>query len=359
MPTRAFATVITRSYLPFARVLAQSIRRFHDDPIYVVCVDDPGGYFDPSREPFTVLTAQDLLPVEDRNLLFYYTPFEACNALRAYLHNYLLERTSHDRWLYLDSDIFVTAPLDLAFDAMNAPASGVISPHCTQPAPVAIMEPVETSLQKHGIYNSGFLALRRCSETQEFATWFVQRLRSLCFFMHRDVYVDQLWLNFVPEYFPAMLSWKHPGANVGYWNLHERTLTRSPSGFLANGQTLLFVHFSRWLYEAPDNWAFGRPTTSGTDPSIISELGLQYRDALSAAGYDECRGWPYGFATFADGRPITTQMRRRYYEMMISDKAGPESPFEHSEWFPPRWTTEVVRKMLPQRLKNFVRSMIS
>lgn len=356
---RAFGTVVTKNYLPYARVLADSIRRFHPDPIYVVSVDGWEGCPDAAGEPFTRLSLDDLVPPADDAMRFYYTAFELCNAARAYLHQFLLNRTDADAWLYIDADVLVTAPLDDAFERMAAPVTGLVSPHVLEPCDGRIAEPVETSLQRFGIYNSGFLAMRRSPEATAFIAWFADRLRTLCFFMEHDVNCDQLWLNFVPLYFSAIDTWRHPGANVAYWNLHERTLTRSPAGYLANGEPLLFLHFSRWRYDAPDDWTFGRRTTPGTDRSIISESGIAYRDALAAAGHDAYRGLSYGFGTFADGRPITKPMRRRYYEMFKDGTADAGSPFDHPEWFPTNKAADAVKKMLPQRLKDFIRSMIS
>jgi len=355
----AFATVITRSYLPFARVLARRLGRFHDAPLYVVCVDEPEGLFDPAAEPFTLLTASDLLPEQDRSLLFYYTPFEACNALRGYLHKHLFEHTPHDRWLYLDSDIYVTTPLDAAFAAIDEPACGLISPHCLEPADARLLHPVETCLLKFGVYNSGFLGLRRNAEGRRFVDWFLERLRTLCFFMHRDVYVDQLWLNLVPEHFPAMRSWKHPGANVAYWNLHERRLRRTGEGLTANGEPLLFVHFSQWRYDAPADWRFGRTVAPDTDPTIIRDLGLAYRDELQSAGYDECRKWPYGYGRFADGREITTRMRRAYYDMLSAEAPPHGDPFAHPEWFPQGFSLERAKHLVPPVVKQFVRQWLN
>jgi hypothetical protein len=95
--------------------LAMSIRRYDDATIYVLCLDDPSPYFDPTNEPFHVLSLGDVLPAEDRARLFYYTAFELSCAVRAYLHKYVLEQTDHEEWAFLDSDISVQASLDPLF----------------------------------------------------------------------------------------------------------------------------------------------------------------------------------------------------------------------------------------------------
>jgi len=349
--SRCFATVITRSYLADARALAASIRRFHDDPIYVLCVDDPTGYFDPAAEPFTVLTLDDVLPQEDRPLVFYYTAFELCNAMRAYLHRYLLRSTDHAMWVYFDSDISVMAPLVELFGALSETSGfGLFTAHCLDIAPAAHMEPVETSLQRYGIYNSGFLALRRCADAERFVDWFVTRLRTLCFFMEHDVNCDQLWMNFFPQLFPGIRSWGHRGANVAYWNIHERRITQANGASLADGQALLFAHFSRWRVEQPHDFAWGRPLANGSDAAAIASLGDRYRADLLAADFHACRSWPYGHSRFTNGRMITKPMRRAYYEIWMQGQALSGSPFDHPEWFPilryPPDITAAARRLL-------------
>lgn len=333
--SRCFATVITRSYLADARALAASIRRFHDDPIYVVCVDDPTGYFDPAAEPFTVLSLDDVLPEEDRPQVFYYTAFELCNAARAYLHRYLLRATDHSAWAYFDADIAVTADLEPLFAALTAEGVvGLYTAHCLDIAPTHLMEPVETGFQRFGVYNSGFLALRRCAGVERFVDWFVTRLRTLCFFMEHDVNCDQLWMNFYPQLFPELRSWTHRGANVAYWNIHERRVVRAGDRFLADGEPLLFAHYSRWQIAQPRDFGWGRPLAAGSDPEAVAALGERYRDELVAADVGRCRSWPYGHARFRTGRAITKAMRRAYYDDWIRGQARPGSAFDHPEWFP-------------------------
>jgi len=71
---RAIFTAITKSYLPYARVLAGSLRRFGNDPLSVVVLDDYAGHIDPASEPFHVLGLRDVLPETLRAMVFYYTP---------------------------------------------------------------------------------------------------------------------------------------------------------------------------------------------------------------------------------------------------------------------------------------------
>lgn len=349
MSRRCFATVVTKSYLANARALASSIRKFHDDPIYVLCVDDPTGYFDPTSEPFIVLQLDDVLPAQERPALFYYTAFEMCCALKAYLQRFIFTHTPIEYFVFLDSDVLVTSSLETVFQELHNGPIGLLTPHCIKPAPQKLLETAEIPLLRYGVYNAGFLAFRRSAEWQQFLDWFIERLRTLCFFDERGVYCEQLWLNLVPEAFPEIQSWRHPGANVAYWNLHERVISRGRDGYAADGHPLLFVHFSRWNIDNPEDWSFGRPIAQKTDRDALASLGREYRDALLACKYRESRRWPYGFARFASGREITKAMRRAYYDDWIAGNALPGSPFEHPEWFPvwkyPPDVTPVLRRV--------------
>ena len=352
--SRCFITAITRSHLADARALALSIKRYDDSPLYVLCLDDPSPYFDPDSEPFRVLRLEEVLPASNRSLVFYYTVFELCCAIRAYLHKWVLEHTSHGEWAFFDPDISVHGSLEPLFADLQGGATGLYTPHCLYPVPEKMVEPAETSLLQLGVYNGGFLALRRCEETRAFVDWFTTRLETFGLFKEKGLNCDQLWLNFLPQYFPSMKCSQHPGANVAYWNIHERALAGRPGDYRANGEPLLFMHFSQWRMERPHDIAWGRPVAEGTDPDALVSLGEAYKNDLMACGFAQCRAWPYGFSRFVNGRQITKKMRRAYYAECIDEKCRPGNPFEHPEWFPLHRYPPDVMQSLRKCLKGFI-----
>jgi hypothetical protein len=354
MASAAFATVITRDHLAHARVLAERLRRFHDEPLYVLCIDDMSMHVDVAGLPFRLLTLDDVLPADRRNMVFFYSAFELCNALRPWLHRWLLEVTAHDRWVYLDADIMPWGPLDEAWKELDF-ASVLLTPHALSPPPPEHVELERINL-RFGVYNSGFLGVRRCAEAARFIDWFADRLSTLCFSDWQDVFVDQLWLNFAPGYFADAKEWRHPGANIANWNYYERSIGRVGDGYTANGRPLLFTHMSSWAYETPETWAYGRPVAAEADRDILAEIGATYRDALAAAGHEVCRTWTYGFATFTDGHPITRPMRRGWYARCTGGTAPEGSPFDHPEWFRgPRYVD--WRRCVPLPVKRLLRRM--
>lgn len=356
MKSATFATVITRDHLANARVLAARLREFHEEPLHVLCVDDLGAHVDVAKLPFRVLSLDEVLPPEHRGMTFYYSAFELCNALKPWLLRRLLATTPHDRCIYLDADVFPFGPLADALAELEF-ASVLLTPHGLSPPPAAAAE-LETLNLKYGVYNGGFLGVRACTESMRFLDWQAGRLATLGFRGWHDVYVDQLWLNLAPVYFEGVKAWRHPGANVANWNLYERELVRAGDGYTANGQPLLFAHMSNWRFDAPDDWTLGRPLAPGTDGSIIAEIGRRYRDALADAGHEDCRRWPYGFGTFASGRPITLPMRREWYERVMAGATSAASPFDHPEWFRgPRYVE--WKRYVPLPVKRFLHKSIA
>ena len=352
-----FVTVVTRDHLAHARVLARRLRRFHEEPLYVLCVDDPSGDRDAAALPFRLVSLDDVLPAEHRGMTFFYTAFELCNALKPWLLRHILATTPHDRCIYLDADVFPYGSFEAALAELEF-ASALLTPHALSPPPAAAAAVLETISLKYGVYNGGFLGVRTCTEAMRFLDWQAARLATLGFRGWRDVFVDQLWLNLAPVYFEGVKAWRHPGANVANWNLYERVLSRAGDGFTANGQLLLFAHMSNWRFDAPEDWTLGRPLAPGTDATIIAEIGQRYRDELAAADHEKCRSWPYGFGAFATGRPITLPMRREWYERIQSGTAPAGSPFDHPEWFRgPRYVE--WKRYVPLPVKRFLHKSIT
>jgi len=222
----------------------------------------------------------------------------------------------------------VTHSLDEIFDLFGE-GSVFLSPHLLRPAPSTLKDPGETGLLKFGVFNGGFLGVRRSPQAEEFVDWFKDRLVTHCFDMERSLFVDQLWLNLVPGFFDEARVVKHEGMNVGYWNLHERPLRRGAGGgYLTNGQPLLFVHFSRWAPHQGINWSYGRPFADPEHEEIGLELGDRYRQTLLRHGYETCRTWPYSFSTFTTGTPIALEDRRWYHELSLKKETPAGSPFE-------------------------------
>lgn len=131
MNEHVVCTIITKSYIAYARTLASTLCEHNpNSKLFVLLADRVDGYFEPSGEPFQLIRLEDL-PEQKvvEKMCFYYTPFELCCAPRGMLHEYIFEQTSAQSWLFLDSDIMIFNSLDIVFDKLEQ-TSILLNPHC-------------------------------------------------------------------------------------------------------------------------------------------------------------------------------------------------------------------------------------
>ena len=132
MSDLAAATIVAKSHLPYARVLAESFRRHHPDvPFLVLLADEVDGYFDPAAEPFELVTLEDLGIPGLRLMLFRYAKQELSYAATPYFISTLLNR-SFRRVAFFKQESLVTGDLTPVL-AQIGPASIVLTPHLLEP----------------------------------------------------------------------------------------------------------------------------------------------------------------------------------------------------------------------------------
>jgi hypothetical protein len=356
MTKRVITTVATRSHLAFARALAISRAQSNPGvPVYVLLADGKPGEDSDASEPFELIFPSQLPDqAAIRRMSFYYTPFEFCNGLRGHLGLYVLREIGADEWVYLDSDIMVLGSLQPIWDQL-AQSPILVTPHLSTPVPESSVFPTELQISMHGVFNSGFLALRKCEETEAFYRWFSDRLSRFCFVGEWGNFVDQTWLTLAPCLFPSTQMCRHSGVNIGHWNLHERHLSQAPDGsFTSNGEKIVCVHFSGWDFMKPTEVSKYAPAYLRPAPAGWQALGLKYRDLLVSARYDPARVAPYGYANFNDGRPITNRMRRGYRDEYRRGD-GADDPFTQSSHFYRQYSDAA---MLVRRLNSSARQLM-
>lgn len=363
MSELAVCTIITKSYLPYARTLASSLAKHNPDVnLYVLLADNIDNYFDPSLEPFKFIYLEDLSePNIVEQMCFYYTPFELCCGLRGLLHEYMFKKTDAQKWLFLDSDIMVFNSLTVIFNQLEN-SSILLTPHITIPTTDNnYAEPnCEITYLKSGLYNAGFLGLSRTDTSRKFISWFKDRLKSFSFhdyaskdYISRGLFVDQLWLNLVPLYFKEVKLCLEPGANLGHWNIFDRLFDKDSLGNITvDEKPLLFIHFSGWDIKNIDKVSkYTSILNEEKTPSSWLEISKPYKDGLLAHGYEEFTSHPYAFNFFQNGELITLEMRHQYYNLIKNEQID-SSPFSDEVYN--RLRVEIIN--LSQRYSMNVRT---
>lgn len=320
-------TSISLSYLSRARVLAWSLKRFHPDWLFTVCITDrePEGFaLDLAREPFdSVLWIHDL-PIRNTTAwLFGHDVVEACTAVKGPVLEMLAGTTAAEKILYLDPDIAVFSTLQPLLDMLDS-ASILLIPHQLAPEDnrVAIADNERASL-RYGTYNLGFVAIRNDVAGRAFARWWKERLLEYCYDEpEQGLFVDQKWCDLVPALFDGVRIVRDPGYNVASWNLSRRTIRITDGGdILVNGSLLRFFHFTK-LGRIGDlmTQRYARDNTE------VYEIWAWYRRMIERFTAPEIpAGWWY-YGRYDNGVEITRPQRTQYRQRRDLQQAFPD-PF--------------------------------
>jgi hypothetical protein len=317
-------TVVSRSYVPFAQVLVDSIREHHDpaDLDVLVCVVD-GAADDAPTGSIGVDAAELLGAARLFDMAWRYGRQPLVIACKSPMLQLAAER-GYRRSIFLDADMLVLAPLDPLL-AATARAEVVLTPHLTAPAGTGRFTTGDTGraferiLLLSGVFNGGCIGVRAGAPADRFLDWFTDRLRTHC---RHDVtnglHYDQTWLDLVPGLFDGVEVLRDHTINVAYWNVAQRPVTCAPDGSWTVADELLrLFHFSGFDPRCPDVPSRYRPAMTMADLGGAAPLLDRYRSLLVEAGVLEAIGAPSGFASLADGAVLDADLRAAVLDLGI------------------------------------------
>ncbi|MBZ0111319.1 MAG: glycosyltransferase family 4 protein [Thermoanaerobaculia bacterium] len=322
-------TIVSKNYLPFARVLAQSFAQRHPGGrFFTLLVDRVDGYFDPAEEPFEVLEAHQLDNVPDLpGFLFKYTILESNTAIKPYLLQYLLETFDLPNLVYFDPDIQILGSLDPLTEVLER-SSMVLTPHLDTPIEDEF-HPGEQAILQSGAYNLGFLALKRGDETSRLLDWWQSRLYDQCVVkIDQGLFVDQKWMDLAPSLFDDVTILRDKGYNVAYWNLHSRSVRQDGREYRVGDRPLVFFHYSGIEPESLDGVSKHQDRFRLSQIGAAADLYRAYAEALFSAGFRECRTWPFAYGAFDNGAKIPDSVRRMYLDLPLERRKAFGDPFQ-------------------------------
>lgn len=303
-------TIISKSYLPWARALSQQLSSTNKDAsLTVFLADKPDGLFEPSKENFHMIALSEFFPISKLQAMTgYYSAYEFCNALKPYAHLYSAQILKFESWVYLDSDTIILNDLTELVQ-QSKKQSILLCPHLLKAAPgTQYLESIEVGILRAGVYNGGCLALSNTQTTQDFLIWWRDRLIFNCLANEPGLEADQSWLNFVPVFFSDTHISRDPTLNIAYWNLAERPLTLRDGKVYTKGLPVKFMHLSGWDWRNPivPNKHINVELGSSKEAwdAVVKKLHTQ----LISCGIETCSSWPYSFGQFPQ------KARRLYLE---------------------------------------------
>ena len=324
----AAATIVTKTYLSFARVLADSLRRHHPDmPLFALLTDEVDGHFSPEAESFILLHLDGLFIPRSTAFRFRYSWQQVVTATKPYLLSHLLDR-SFDSAVFLDADILITGNLERLLEPVSQHAV-VLSPHLLAPLEDRGRVARELNILQSGAFNGGFLGVSDRPQARAFLEWWQDRLYGHCDHAIADgMLYDQRWLDLAPVFFEDVHVLRDPGCNVAYWNLPERVVRTDGDEITVDGEPCRLMHFSGFDPGRPETVTRHSSRLEMATIGSAAQVFRRYAGLLEAAGYRETKNWPYAYGCFDNGVTIPDVARQIYRNLKDAGRFG--DPFRAS-----------------------------
>lgn len=316
-------TSCTNNYLPKARVLGNSLKKFHPDlQFHLVLCDQIIDQFNLENEPFDSLISIEQLPIPNfKSWVFKHNLVEMCTAVKGLSFLEIFKRYHCDNVIYFDPDIAIFEPLNELLENFNH-GSILLTPHQLEPEKTNDMViDNEICFLRYGTFNLGFLGVKNSSEGIKFLQWWSSRCLNFCYDDPAyGLYTDQRSIDLVPSFFSDIAILRGPGYNVANWNLSHRHITGDvKTKILVNGQPLIFYHFSNAQAIMPQKYDL----LNGSIESLLE----WYNNECEKMGQKEFSKISCFYDYFDNGELINKEARLLYREKINLQENYP-NPFD-------------------------------
>jgi hypothetical protein len=224
----------------------------------------------------------------------------------------------------------ITNGLDNLYEALEK-NDIILTPHLDTDYPDDRLLPDDVHIMKSGIFNLGFIGLRKCSNVHQFLMWWQNKLYSKCIIQHSSGYfVDQKFIDLALCLFKNILIISDIGYNVAYWNLHGRKIEYIEGQWACNNEKLYFFHFSGYKPENPDQISVHQNRINISDQPQLIKLFARYRKLLIRNDYTNTSDWPYTYDSFSNGKKIDALFRKIYVK--YKNKINIDDPFDYNKY---------------------------
>jgi len=262
-----FCTYFDQHYLSRGLALYRSLRDHCPEfKLWVLCMDGTSyrilmGLRLPSMHPIALEEFErDDEPLRlaktNRSRIEYY--FTCTPSLPLYILN---NRPEVELITYLDADLFFFASPAPLFEEMKEGSVAIIGHR---------FSPNLKGMERHGIYNVGWLSFRRDANGLACLHWWRDRCIEWCYDrLENGQFADQKYLDDWPSRFQNVVVLEHKGANVALWNLGNYHLSYQNGNMVkVDEQPLIFFHF-HYLQKITSLWYNPRWESYGVTPSTL------------------------------------------------------------------------------------------
>lgn len=324
-------TSICMNYLPKALILAKSLKEFSSDVTFCIVLVEkeiPDVWPEVANDFVDeVILAKDLGFKDFDKFIFKHSIVEASTSIKGQALVYLLENKD-DKVVYIDPDIKIYKSLKELSNLLDE-NDIILTPHLTIPEiKEEDIQHNELSALRHGVYNLGFLAVKKSEEGLKFAKWWRNRLGLYCYDdIPMGIFTDQRWVDLAPAYFNVFIL-KNPGYNMAPWNLSTRKLKLIDNKLIVNDKyELVFFHYSGFDSGANEK-VFNRYVPDKQD--YIYKLRNDYIDEMNYFGQEEIGKHPWSYDYYISGEEINRKTRILYRNKKLENNIS-ENPFTLNE----------------------------
>lgn len=251
-------TICSNNYLAQAKTLGDSFLKHHPNWKFIIgLVDEFDTSFDYGLfDDFEIIKVADINVTEFENIVKKYNIIEQNTAVKPTFIKHIFTKYNANKLIYLDPDILVVSCFEEVITILDS-VDIIVTPHICTPIDDEYA-PTDYHTLRGGVYNLGFIALARYDNVKSFVQWWSDRVLKYGFCdFSKNMFYDQMWINYLPSLFDNYHIIKHLGYNMANWNLHERRLHKTESeNYCINDQLpLRFFHFSGYKYNSPDTIA--------------------------------------------------------------------------------------------------------
>jgi len=240
-------TICSNNYLAQATVLGKSLLQHNPLAKFsIILIDRRSERINyEALQDFELIHIEEIFPDAQR-LALKYNIIEFNTAVKPLVFQHFIAKDEKDSiFIYFDPDICIYNKLDPIIESLDTQQI-VLTPHILSPIVEDGCYPDDNAVLKFGIYNLGFLGVRKGTETIRMLNWWKNHTFLKGYInLQKGQYTDQLPMGLAPVLFSDVDILKHPGLNMAPWNLHERFLDNGQEEFiLTTGEKLVFYHFS-------------------------------------------------------------------------------------------------------------------
>ena len=333
---RTYFTICSSNYLAYARTLYASLKSADPEAaegFILFLVDDDLPEAEKQKDEFRIILAKQLNIPEFWDMAFRYSVMEFNTAVKPFCIQYIHDHIGSDAAIYLDPDIYVLSPLNAVHAALDNQADVVLTPHICNPLKDE-KHPHDITFMQTGIYNLGFGAFADTTSCRDLIAWWAVQLKKNCRVdLENGIFVDQKFMDMAPAFVNKCEILRHPGYNIAYWNLLNRTVEKSGSQYFINGEPISFFHFSVIV---PGNYSIFSKHQDRFEPTDLgecAELFETYLTQLEFWGHSELKNIPYAYNYFSNGEKIPDLLRKIYSRTQDTSTLGKDKIFSPDvEW---------------------------